>query len=321
MTGRAPRLALLLAALAACDSSGDAPGPGPPVLALLDGAEDLRLSETGLYADIAAKRVAPDLIEFEPAHALWSDGLDKRRWLRLPPNTRIDASDMDRWQFPTGAMLFKEFSAAGRRIETRLIVRTGDGPRDYWMGAFVWDDDESDARFVPGGQTDARGSRHDVPPARQCGACHNGEPGRILGFSAVQQPDVAPELLDRLDQIDRIARPAAAPGDPVAAALGYLHANCGHCHNPNGSARPDTDMDLRLTIADRRAEDTGTYRTAVGRPLRSGAGLRIAPGAADQSGVVMRMSRRGGSAQMPPIGSEAVDAAGVNLVRAWIDSL
>lgn len=314
MTGRAALL--LCAVLAACDSTSD-DAPAPPVLALLDGAAELRLSETGLYADIAARRIAPDLIEFEPAHALWSDGLDKRRWLRLPASTRIDASDMDHWQFPPGAMLFKEFSAAGRRIETRLIVRTGEGPRDYWMGAFVWDDDEADARFVVGGQVDARGTGHDVPPARQCGACHNGEPGRILGFSAVQQPDVAPELLDRM------ASRAAAPGDAVAAAaLGHLHANCGHCHNPDGSARPDTDMDLRLSAGDRRVEDTGAYLTAVGHPMRTGAdGLRIAPGEPDQSGVVIRMSQRGTAAQMPPLGSEAIDAAGVDLVRAWIDSL
>jgi hypothetical protein len=321
VTGKQIAWALLCAALGACDStSDDAPGPGPPVLALLEGAGDaeLRLSETGLYADIAARRIAPDLIEFEPAHALWSDGLDKRRWLRLPASTRIDDSDMDHWQFPPGAMLFKEFSAAGRLIETRVIVRTGDGPRDYWMGAFVWDDDEADARFVAGGQVDARGTHHDVPPARQCGACHNGEPGRILGFSAVQQPDVAPELLDRM------APHAALAGDAVAgAALGHLHANCGHCHNPNGSARPDTDMDLRLSVGDRRVEDTGAYRTAVGRPLRSTgeSGLRIAPGAPDRSGVVLRMNQRGTPAQMPPLGSEAIDAAGVDLVRAWIDSL
>ncbi len=323
MTGVA-RLALtLIAALAACDSAGAADGSArTPLRALLEAAAgtELRLSETGLYADIAARQIAPDLLEFEPAFALWSDGLEKRRWLRLPDGARIDASDMDGWQFPAGTMLFKEFSEAGRRIETRLIARTGDGPRDYWMGAFVWDDDESDARFVPDGQPDARGTQHDVPSARLCGTCHNGEPGRVLGFSAVQQPGVAPEL------VDGVAPRFSAPGDPVAAAaLGYLHANCAHCHNPNGTARPDTDMDLRLSIADRRVEDTGAHRTAVGQSLRAShdarSGLRIAPGAPERSGVVARMSQRGTGAQMPPLASEAVDRAGVDLVRAWIESL
>lgn len=324
MSGRAARwlLVAMMMAMAPAACSGEAEAPGPALLARLEAGGELRLSEAGLYADIAAARIAPDAIEFEPVHALWSDGLDKRRWLRLPAGARIDASDMDSWQFPAGAMLFKEFSVGGRRIETRLIARTGDGPRDYWMGAFVWDDDESDARFAAAGRTDARGTGHDVPAASRCGSCHNGEPGRVLGFSAVQQPDVAPELLDGAAGIAVDQGSRSIDGDE-AAALGYLHANCGHCHNPRGGARPDTDMDLRLSVADRHVEDTGAYRTAVGRSLRSSGqpGLRIAPGAPDRSGVVARMSRRGDDAQMPPLGSEVVDPAGVALVRRWIESL
>lgn len=153
---------------------------------------------------------------------------------------------MDHWQLPTGTVLFKEFANETRRIETRIIARTGEGPRDYWIGAFVWNDDESDADFVPNGRRDARGS-HDVPSSAQCGTCHNGEPGRVLGLSAVQQPKIAAELL---------AHPPAVSFAPLADvvtanaanAIGYLHANCGHCHNPNGSARPDTDMNLRLSV-------------------------------------------------------------------------
>src|SRR5687767_5270313 len=43
-----------------------------------------RLSETGLYADLATRSVAPDNLEFRPAHQLWSDNADKHRWLKLP---------------------------------------------------------------------------------------------------------------------------------------------------------------------------------------------------------------------------------------------
>ncbi len=265
-----------------------------------------------LHVAACADCHSPKRADDSPVPELWLSGIDC--FVDEHAHRRLGHGPL---AVPARRDAFKEFSAAGRRIETRVIVRTGEGPRDYWMGAFVWDDDEADARFVAGGQVDARGTHHDVPSARQCGACHNGEPGRILGFSAVQQPHVAPELLDRM------ATRAEAPDDAVAAAaLGHLHANCGHCHNPNGSARPDTDMDLRLSIVDRRVEDTGAYRTAVARPMRTGAaGLRIAPGSADQSGVVIRMSQRGTGAQMPPLGSEAIDAAGVDLVRAWIDSL
>ena len=80
-------------------------------------------------------------------------------------------------------------------------------------------------------------------------------------------------------------------------------------------------MDLRLSVADRRVEDTGAFRTAVGQPLRTSHGVRIAPGAPDRSGVAVRMSQRGTGAPMPPIASEAIDRDGLAIVRAWIESL
>ena len=50
-------------------------------------------------------------------------------------------------------------------------------------------------------------------------------------------------------------QPPAAAGYPLgaaatAAALGYLHANCGHCHNQNGTSWRDTQMVLRSVVAD-----------------------------------------------------------------------
>src|SRR5262245_31431150 len=61
-----------------------------------------RLSETGLFEDIAADRVGRDVLAYTPAFELWVGGASKRRWLRLPPGTRIDTSDLDAWQFPVG---------------------------------------------------------------------------------------------------------------------------------------------------------------------------------------------------------------------------
>lgn len=213
-------------------------------------------------------------------------------------------------------MLYKEFSQAGRRLETRVIARTGPGARDYWMGAFVWNDDESDARFTPEGIPNARGTQHDVPSAKSCGTCHNGEPGRVFGFSAVQQPHAPAELL-----LEPTARPALPPGEPATrAALGYLHANCAHCHNPTGSAYPDTDMDLRLSTLDLTPEETSTYQTTLSRPLQFFKGgpqrLRVVPGDAEQSGVVFRMSERDPKLRMPPLATEEPDAAGVAAARA-----
>jgi PAS domain S-box-containing protein len=232
------------------------------------------LSETGLFDDFAAKHVAPGVVAFEPTHKLWSDGADKRRWVRLPPGTRIDTSDMDHWVFPVGTQFFKEFSLGGVLLETRLVERYGDGPEDYWMGAFVWTPDASDAVLAPDGQSNINGTMHDAPKQKDCGLCHRGDVGRVLGFSAIQlSRDTTPPAMPDLVAMGWLSDPPAdphgfpAPGDDeTAAALGYLHANCGHCHNENGAAmarhadepaprrgRPRR-RDLRRRAIDRREE-------------------------------------------------------------------
>ena len=159
-----------------------------------------------------------------------------------------------------------------------------------------------------------------MPSAKQCGTCHNGEPGRVLGLSAVQA-GVPDDWLTHASP-----RAFEPPGtDAERAALGYLHANCAHCHNPNGSARPDSDMDLRLSVADTAIGTTGAYRTAVARPLQhfknSGQRWRVEPGAPERSGLWYRMVQRGTDSQMPPFASKRVDEQGAAVVARWIGSL
>lgn len=331
----------VLAAALACDDASDAPSTRdsgsddrdaaaaaggkpfePPVVKFPDAksTREFRLSETGLYLDMATKELAPDLIEFEPTYKLWSDGAEKRRWLRLPPGTKVDTSDMDHWVFPIGTMLFKEFALDGKKLETRLVARLGPEPDDYFMGAFRWNGDESDAVFLRDGENDVRGTDHDVPEVKRCFTCHNGDLGRVLGYSAVQQAAPEAPLSDPPEQA------YVVPGDEVARkALGYLHANCGNCHNPHGTSRTDTKLTLRLEVSEHTLEDTSIYKSAVGVELdyylHKGFDERIVPASPDRSAVLARMEKRTKEDAMPPFASEKVDADGVELVRRWIESL
>lgn len=284
-----------------------------------DSTREFRLSETGLYRDVRKKELAPDLIEYEPTYKLWSDGAQKRRWLRLPPGTTIDTSDMDHWSFPIGTMVWKEFALEGRLLETRLLARLGPERDDYFMGAFLWNEDESDAVFKRDGDTDVRGTDHDLPAVKRCFTCHDGEPGRVLGYSAIQQAEPEAPLSAPPDEA------YVVPGDDLArAALGYLHANCGNCHNPMGTARTDTRLTLRLDVTQQRVEDTSTYKTvgaAVDHWTDKGFALEIEAGAPDRSAVVARMQSRDKDDAMPPFASEKVDPDGVELVRSWISTL
>jgi hypothetical protein len=300
-----PRAVIAAALLAACGGGAAAPDASVDGAAP-DAADSTRLSSTGLDT--------LDVRAFEPRYELWSDGAVKSRWMFVPG--AIDTGDPAHWRFPVGTKLWKEFAAPdGRKLETRLIERiddTGDDELDFRTISFVWLDDESDAIAAPEGAEDVRGTDHDVPSATQCRTCHTGEPGFVLGVSALQLGEYE------------------VPGDPMTQeALGYLHANCGHCHNPGGSARPDVDLTLQLDLAATTPETTTIWRDTVGVALfrfeHACCTLRVAPGDPDASAMLYRMTVRdaasAGSDQMPPIATEHPDIAGVELVRAWIAGL
>jgi hypothetical protein len=311
---------------------GTSPPAADPTPPEQGGPSYVRLSETGLYANIASKALSPDLTFFQPSHFLWSDGTEKRRWLRLPAGSRIDSSDMDNWQLPVGTQVFKEFSLGGVLLETRLIERYGPGPSDYWMGSFVWSADASDAVFAPLGSENVVGTGHDVPSTAACQQCHIGEAGRLLGFTAVQlsgQREGA--TLSSLAASGVLSNPPPAgadygtPGDPTtAAALGYLHANCGHCHNPRGIGYQFNDLELRLSVGESSPALTGAYRTALGQPLTVPVGslvFRVRRGFPEESAVWQLMNTRTAAQKMPPLATELIDPAGLGLVEDWIRSL
>jgi len=122
--------------------------------------------------------------------------------------------------------------------------------------------------------------------------------------------------------LTRKPSPISLPGTEVdRAALGYLHANCGHCHNQdrpaNAGARcydPENELDFWLRV-DRleQVSDTPAYQ--------SGRGLAFEAGRPNDSRMLELMSDRGFLRQMPPLGTERVDDKGVHAVTSWISTL
>lgn len=289
-----------------------------------------RLSETGLYADIATGELADGLLAYTPRFPLWSDGADKQRWILLPADAKVDTSNIDDWIFPEGTKIWKQFSVEGVRIETRLLEKRG-ATDDGWVAlSYVWSTDDRDALAAPLGEIDARGTDHDVPAAGECVACHGGRRSYVLGFSAIQLASAAaPGEVDlaALAQQGRLTGAQAAipavPGAPIeAAALGYLHANCSHCHNSTRPARggsrcfdPRKSYDFTLAVGDLASTaTTATYRTVVGSTA-------VQPGNPGESEVLDRMSRRAFLQQMPPLASDKVDSEAVANIRAWIEGM
>ena len=51
----------------------------------------------------------------------------KTRWVYLPPDTTIDTSNMDEWNFPVGTKFWKQFVVGGVIVETRMLHKTAPG--------------------------------------------------------------------------------------------------------------------------------------------------------------------------------------------------
>ncbi|MBL8682383.1 MAG: hypothetical protein JNK05_24670 [Myxococcales bacterium] len=283
----------------------------PPVSDVMLSRIRPTLAETGLFAPGSTDALAPGVRAYRPRYELWSDGASKRRWIWLPPGTRIDATDVDSWQFPVGTRLWKEFSFAGRRVETRYMERFGDG----WLFiSYAWNNDGTSAAALPLGGTTPTSGTHSIPSAHQCLGCHGGRASRVLGFSAMQLTDArdGPTVRQLIDAglLAPEAREVRVDGDAVTRdALGYLHANCSHCHNqsrpPSGPERcfnPQNEIDFFTS-----ARDTGGAASLAA--VRSFAARRD-----EILDLVGRTSAQGG---MPPLAKAQVDSEGVAILRAF----
>ena len=300
------------------------------------------LRETGLYADAETLSVDRAHLAFAPQYPLWTDGAAKRRWISLPPGSAIDASDPDAWIFPAGTRLWKEFSFAGERVETRFMERQADGQWRY--AAYAWSADGRDALLVPergkrGAWPLGGGKSHAIPGVNDCKACHQGGRSEVLGFGLIQlAPDRDPNALHAdasgIDLNGLIARGLLVGLPPSAraarwtaasaterAAVGYLHGNCGHCHNEQGPLR-SIGLFLRQTTAEGfEPAIASTFAQPVKKPapgLPADATFRIAPQHPEQSALLRRIASRYPPLQMPPLGTELVDRQAVDLLQRWI---
>ena len=144
-----------------------------------------------------------------------------------------------------------------------------------------------------------------------------------------------PEFTDTLPAIVEERRLAGAPptllADPprirassprTRAALGYLAANCGGCHNASGEISANVPS---LAYADVMAGADAVADSLVGRATRfqvpgvaEGASVVVDPLAPAQSALLCRMRTRRPSAQMPPLGTVVIDTQALDAIAEWI---
>lgn len=305
-----------------------------------------RLADTGLYVMNQLDAINGTVRAFAPQYPLWSDGLAKRRWIQLPDGGVIDGADEHAWLFPPGTRFWKEFSLHGRKVETRVLWKTGGRWR---YGSYVWNQEGTDAVLAPdegviSAIEVAPGRRHTIPSRADCAACHGPEDrGGPLGFNALQlSPDRDPRALhgeplqDGMITLDVLAREgrlrqsaATAPvprirtQDPATrAVLGYLAANCSHCHNGSGEIAA---LGPTIRYSDLLRDGDAVARALLNAPTSwqlagatGGSTVLVDPGSPERSALFARMKSRSPSSQMPPLGTVVRDQQALDAVAAWI---
>ena len=189
-------------------------------------------------------------------------------------------------------------------------------------------------------------SGYEIPTQKDCDKCHHGGADKLLGIEAVALalPDAAGETLTALAKDGWLSDPPAdtsksLPEDgtgKAAAALGYLHANCGMpCHSSRGLG-DETMLVMRIRATELwpatsngpvPIDSTDVYRATVNQTpttqsviQKYPSALRITPGAHDQS-LLWLLAHLRGQYQMPPLVSHLVDDVGTQRLADWIDAL
>lgn len=299
---------------------------------------------TGLYVGRDPTVHSPDAIHYTPGLVLWSDGAEKDRYLSLPPGTVIDTTDMDAWVFPVGTRAWKEFRVDGVLVETRFLWKRSE---TSWVEAtYIWDADGRSARLGDHVTPTILPSGYEIPATRTCALCHDGASDTLLGIEAITLGLAAAEgvTLTSLASAGSLSAPPptttiALPEDATgraAAALGYVHVNCGMpCHSERGVSAY-THFFGRLRAEEfwpspggvlGTVETSDTYRTGVNAEVMIATYSSAFPGTqlitpgAHATSLVWVLPHRRGLRQMPPVVSHVVDDVGTQAIADWIDAL
>ncbi len=301
-----------------------------------------RLSETGLFADVATLKPTPGVYEYLVNAEGWADGATRRRFVAIPPSAPLQAMGEARYYkslfLDLGGAFTQTFFMDGTPVETQILYNGG-----IWKGtSYRWNEDGTDAKLVVAEGVETTLDWHPsharwrFPSRSECLICHTQKSMYGIAFTPPQldrtgvdgrtnQLDdwISRGLLKRTSHLlsrreDKMADPYdAGSGTLEERARAYLDVNCAHCHRETGlGGRASFELMSYLKL-----EETGMIDQL---PMVGLLGKReariVAPGHPDCSELLGRMNRRG-AGQMPLLGSFRIDEEGCRLIRDWIESL
>lgn len=284
-----------------------------------------KLSQTGLFTNVARHEIAPGVQPYAINAPFWSDGAGKERFFALPGDATVQFNEKKNWVWDDGAVTVKSFKLGDRRIETRIMVKQD----DHWVGyTYMWNDEQTDAELVGKEGLDRRYGDQvwHFPSRNECMFCHSRAAGFVLGLTTPQ--------MNKGDQLARLAKagvfkkaptksnypaypnPFDKTADLTTRVKTYFEVNCAMCHVSDGGGNSLMELGFKTPLEKARIVNEP--------PTHEDLGLKdarlIAPGDPQRSVLYHRITRRG-EKQMPPTSTNRVDEEGAKLIEEWIRQL
>ena len=304
-----------------------------------------KLSDTGLFADVAKQTPAKGVHPFSIRAPMWADGAEASRFIALPAGkteTQVKTNKQGKIEskvkWPADAVLAKTISMqldqakpdSQVKVETQVLHFDGVAWNAY---SYRWNDAGTDAELVPptGGERSLTLHGNAFPDGThrysyrfhsqsECLRCHTPWTGVALSFQPQQLTDAAPFIAAGLIDENytkqseaRLTNPYDPKAELNARARSWLHANCAHCHRQNGGGAVPTVLNAELALDEMNAIHA--------RPTRGDFGIAgaevLSPGAPWQSAAIHRIATLGVN-HMPMIGAQTVDVKGLILLQRWL---
>ena len=310
-----------------------------------------RLSDTGIFSDMASLKTVPGIEPYEVNVPFWSDGAIKRRWFMLPTaDSHLVYTNVGAWKAPPGTVWVKHFdlpvvsnaTVAPRRIETRLLVRTETG---VYGASYRWRDDQTEADLVSEAGTNStfqvlqNGTNHTqtwhFPALSECATCHNPQAGYSLSFNTAQLNHPVTRNGTTINQISALSEAGYFTEPPVAPeysrrlaslddtttsrrwlARSFLAANCTACHFPSGPTRATWDARPEPDLSDAGIVGAVALNN-VSDPFTSVSNYIVLPGDLSISTLYRRLADDA-PYHMPPLATTELNTSVLPLMAGWI---